>query len=454
MKKNELADSVDVSITNSVDLNIIKTDQSFVHIKHNITIRQYKFWHLIIKSFSEQLRNGVEPDSNGFFYQSIKDISEYIGYEVVRSELKNDLEGLRVAPIVVNYLEKDGLPAEHFMGFISEYKVLSKRMGFRLPSVIENIVRNKQQNQQMFLLLNWDIFNSFSGKYEAVIYKLCRDYVGIGRTPKFTLEMFREYMGIEETEYKEFKELNRWVIKKPMAELNKSELCDIEIDVEFEKKGRNVVGLYFKVKYARQNLLELPLTLNDSAFKDTLIQIPALDQRKYLEQFDSKEIKASINRANTYIKDLQSNNKEVRIGAIYHKAISERWGLIQLEEELLEARVKDERAQKLNLAKQNKKAQELEAAQRLEREENLIIDFLALDDGMKHTLILQMINNFRSIKNAHAVMIELYNEHGFNAYQHSNLFKGNLIAMIKEHFDSSGKTDNGEQLNMDILPLI
>lgn len=444
MKKKEVADPFDFSITNPTDLNIVKTDQSFVHIKHNITIRQYKFWHLIIKSFGEQLENGVEPDSNGFFYQSTKDISDFIGYEVVRSELKNDLEGLRVAPIVVNYLEKDGLPAEHFMGFISEYKVLGKRVGFRLPSVIENIVRNKQQHQQMFLLLNWDIFNSFSGKYEAIIYKLCRDYVGIGRTPNFTLEKYREYMGVEETEYKEFKELNRWVIKKPVAELNKSELCDIEIDVEFEKKGRSVVGLYFKIKYARQNLLKLPLTLDDSAFKDTLINIPILDQRKYLDQFDSKEIYASISRANAYIEDLKSKDKEVKIGAIYHKAISERWGLIQLEEDMLIEREKEEKLKKQNLAKQKQKDQELEAAHRKEQDEKLLTDFLAWDDEVKHNLILKIINNVKKIKNVHTSMLDLYNEHGFDAHNHSGVFKGNLIGAIKEHLKSTEQTVNGE----------
>ncbi|WP_432709721.1 replication initiation protein [Pedobacter sp.] len=435
MKKEEVDDFPVFSITNSTDLNIVKTDQSFVHIKHNITIRQYKFWHLIIKSFGEQLENGIEPDSNGFFYQSIKEISDFIGYEVVRSELKNDLEGLRVAPIVVNYLEKDGLPAEHFMGFISEYKVLSKRVGFRLPSVIENIVRNKQQNQQMFLLLNWNIFNSFSGKYEAIIYKLCRDYIGIGRTPNFTLEKYREYMGIEETEYKEFKELNRWVIKKPVAELNKSELCDIEIDVEFEKKGRSVVGLHFKVKYARQNLLNLPLTLDDSAFKDTLINIPVPDQRKYLDQFESKEIYESIARANAYINDLKSKGKEAKIGAIYHKAISERWGLTQLEEGILKQRENEEKLKKQNQEKQKQKDQELEEAQRKEQDEKLLFEFLAMDDETKHHFIVKMLDNLKKIKVIHASMWDLYNEYGFDAHNHSGAFKGNLIAAIKEHMN-------------------
>lgn len=158
---------------------IVKTDQSLVHVRHSITIRQYKFWHLILKSFGEQIKQGVQPDSNGFYYHSIPQISEFLGYDVVRSELRKDFEALRIEPIIVNYLEKDGQPAAHYMGFVSEYKILAKRVGFRLPSIVENIIRNEEQNQQMFLLLNWNIFNSFSGKYEAILYKLCRDYIGV-----------------------------------------------------------------------------------------------------------------------------------------------------------------------------------------------------------------------------------------------------------------------------------
>jgi hypothetical protein len=31
----------------------------------------------------------------------------------------------------------------------------------------------------MFSLISWDIFNHFTGKHEAIIYKLCKDYIGV-----------------------------------------------------------------------------------------------------------------------------------------------------------------------------------------------------------------------------------------------------------------------------------
>lgn len=428
---------------NEVATTIVKTDQSLVHIRHSITIRQYKFWHLILKSFGEQVRLGVQPDSNGFYYHSIPQISEFLGYDIVRAELKKDFEALRIEPIVVNYLEKDGLPAEHFMGFVSEYKILSKRIGFRLPSIIENIIRNEEQNQQMFLLLNWNIFNSFSGKYEAILYKLCRDYVGIGRTPKFTLDKYREYMGIADTEYKEFKELNRWVIKKPITELNKSDICDIKIEVAFEKSGRNVVGLQFMVTPVNgNNIIPLPDSLSYMAFNGALVSIPDADQRKYLNKFAHEEIEASIRRANSYIEDLKAQGKEIKYGSIYHKAIMENWGLAQIEQELIK---QNEETAAIEMARKEKDHQrkiEQEKMMLHDLDEKILNDFLNLPFDLKADLINGMIESFSKSKQLFDLMNGLYKKHGFDAHKKSKIFRGNLITTIKDDLAVNSSASN------------
>lgn len=422
---------------------IVKTDQSLVHVRHSITIRQYKFWHLILKSFGEQIKQGALPDSNGFYYHSISQISEFLGYDVARSELRNDFEALRIEPIIVNYLEKNGQPAAHYMGFVSEYKILAKRVGFRLPSIVENIIRNEEQNQQMFLLLNWNIFNSFSGKYEAILYKLCRDYIGVGRTPKFTIEKYREYMGIAENEYKEFKELNRWVIKKPLAELKKSPICDIAIEVEFERTGRYVTGLQFKVTPVG-NALPMPEVLPEvdcTAFKGALVEIPDTDKKKYLEKFSQEEIAASITRANIYIEDLKAKGSVIKHNSIYHKAITENWGLAQLEEEKLKKAAEEAAAEKARQAEEQKRLQEEEKQRLLDLDEKFLSNFLEMPDNLKEDLIMGMIGGFSKMKQMYDMMNELYKEHGFDAHNQSRMFRGNLISAIKSDL-GFGPKDN------------
>ena len=59
-------------------------------------------------------------------------------------------------------------------------------------------------------------------------------------------------MGLNETEYSAFKDLNKFVISGPIKKINKSNLSDIEIEVSLSKEGRRVVGVQFFVTRKRQ----------------------------------------------------------------------------------------------------------------------------------------------------------------------------------------------------------
>lgn len=253
------------------------------------------------------------------------------------------------------------------------------------------------------------------------------------RTPKFTIEKYREYMGIAENEYKEFKELNRWVIKKPLAELKKSPICDIAIEVEFEKTGRYVTGLQFKVTPVG-NALPMPEVLPEvdcTAFKGALVEIPDTDKKKYLEKFSQEEIAASITRANIYIEDLNAKGSVIKHNSIYHKAITENWGLAQLEEEKLKKAAEEAAAEKARQAEEQKRLQEEEKQRLLDLDEKFLSNFLEMPDNLKEDLIMGMIGSFSKMKQMYDMMNELYKEHGFDAHNQSRMFRGNLISAIK-----------------------
>src|ERR1035437_9160904 len=225
----------------------IKTPQELVHIKHKITLRQYKYWVLILKSYREAYEATVEPNDSGFYYMPLKRLTGYLGYEPNRSELRADLEALRKEAIIYNVLGKDGKTAQRGSGFISEWEVSANWVGYKLPDFLVKCVEHLDLKNAIFQQLNWNIFNSFSGKYEAILYKLCKDYVGVHRTPHMPLSVFREYMGLRENEYSEFKDLNKFIISGPIKKINSSNLADIIIDVDFTKESRRVVGLQFLV---------------------------------------------------------------------------------------------------------------------------------------------------------------------------------------------------------------
>lgn len=353
---------------------LTRTPQELVHIKHSISARQYKYWFLLLKAYKELIEANTQADKDGFYSVSLSDISILMGYEPVKKELKSDLEALRQQPIIINYLEKDGKPVTHGMGFLSEWKVSSTKISFKLPSFIEKVVQGNLEAKQMFLLLNWDIFNSFGGKYEAIIYKLCKDYIGVGRTPYFTVEEYRDYIGLKENEYKQFFRLNEWTLTKPIKNINDNEMSDILVRVVLEKKGVKVIGLHFEMEYkATTPLLEIAPIEPNQAFEKSLITIPPNKQLEYLGQFSEEQIKAIIDRANGYIDKLKADGKKASIGAIYNKAFLESWGLDNWEAEQkakaeADEKKRQEKAKKEAEEKAKKEAEERERQERAERE--------------------------------------------------------------------------------------
>jgi hypothetical protein len=53
-------------------------------------------------------------------------------------------------------------------------------------------------------------------------------------------------MGISEEMYPEFKKLNKWVIKDPIAEIN--EVTDFRVEVEYTRQSRKVSAVKFRMR--------------------------------------------------------------------------------------------------------------------------------------------------------------------------------------------------------------
>lgn len=351
-------------------LERIKMQQSLVHIKHTVTARQYKYWYLMIKMYLESVERGdLVLDERGFYFASKATFSEYLGYEPTKAELEKDFRNLRQQPIVINYLEKDGTKAMHEMGFISEFKISSKKIGFRLPSLIEAVARGEVEAKDMFLLLNWDIFNSFTGKYEAIIYKLCKDYLGVKRTPYFTIQDYRDYIGLKDNEYKQFYELNRWTISTPIKNINKNEMSDIEVEVHFEREGRKIIGLYFTMQSKTQQTLQFEELEPHPSFKFAKILISSEKQIQYLAIYTPEEVETIIERANEYTEETKSKGKKANIGAIYNKAFAEGWGLEKLEYERQQQEEENKKKQELKRKNEEKRKQEEKLKKEKEEQE-------------------------------------------------------------------------------------
>lgn len=323
---------------------IIKTPQELIHIKHTINLRQYKYWLLMLKTF----KDGFEKNGVGVEQINITTLEEWIGYDLNRKHLENDLIQLRKETVAFNLMSKNGKkPIFRVDGFINNATIEEGVIKFSLGDWLKDTIHGLADYNSIFNSLNWAIFNSFSGKYEAILYKLCKDYSGIGLTKKMTLKEYREYMGLKDNEYPEFKELNRIVISKPVQMINESDISDITVQPEFFKEGRSVVAVQFSIK------MKTGAAITDySAFSKALVPIHPNKKKKYLADFSPKQIELSIERANEYANAQERVGKAVKnMSSLYNKAILENWGAEYAEQKELDLRKAAEKEESIKKAK-------------------------------------------------------------------------------------------------------
>lgn len=53
----------------------LKAPQSIIHIKHRITLRQYKYWILLLQDLRNKFDSGIQPDEKGFFSMPMANLS-------------------------------------------------------------------------------------------------------------------------------------------------------------------------------------------------------------------------------------------------------------------------------------------------------------------------------------------------------------------------------------------
>jgi len=306
-------------------LELVKAPQAVVHIKHSITLQQYKIWLIVLQKFREFYLGGEQYDENGLFRIQKSEIDDLIGYEVQKTKLRNDLNALRKEDIIISILGKGGEKSEQGMGFISRWELSSKTVAVELPPFLIKVMKGLDQPKAMFQLLNWNIFNHFSGKNEAVVYKLCRDYVGAGNTPYMTISEFRTYMGLNHNEYEQFMELNKFVIKRSVEKINQSSISDIEIEAQFRTEGRRKIGLYFKVTKKKQTSIQFAEIEDNPAFRYSKIHIETSLQMEYLSMRTADEIELCIERANEYGQAESEKGNTPNYGALYRKSITDGW---------------------------------------------------------------------------------------------------------------------------------
>lgn len=165
--------------------------------------------------------------------------------------LKDLLKALASTPVEWNVLGKDNVEEWGVSALLAEAKIKGGHVEFSYGPTL----RERLHNPRLYVRISLSIQNRFASKHALALYELCVDYLdvarGRGETPWIALDTYRAMMGIEADQYERFAQLNQRVVKASVKEVNKR--SDVVVAVEYQKDGRSVSALKFRVRPAERD---------------------------------------------------------------------------------------------------------------------------------------------------------------------------------------------------------
>lgn len=117
----------------------------------------------------------------------------------------------------------------------------------------DEVIKYISQLQSRFTTYKLRNIADLQSAHSIRLYELLMRFNGTG-IRNISLEDFRSSLGLED-KYPLFKDLNKWVIKPSVDELNQR--SDLIISYETIKSGRTVVGLSFSFKQNKQMKMDI-----------------------------------------------------------------------------------------------------------------------------------------------------------------------------------------------------
>ena len=213
-----------------------------IQISNEISLLQRKAWNVLFANAYSEL------PTQEVHYVNVQELMDALDYESTNQRhLKKSIKDLVTNGVEWNVLEKDKVVEWGVTTLLAQAKIKDGVCSYAYSPEM----RERLHSPAMYARISLELQNKFGSKHALALFELFRDYFDdsrqYGETPWIEIPRFRKLMGIPDGKYKEFKILNKWVIKDPVKEIQS--VTHYVIDVEYKRQGRKVVAVKFKIRY-------------------------------------------------------------------------------------------------------------------------------------------------------------------------------------------------------------
>lgn len=167
---------------------------------------------------------------------------EVYGSRRNREKILKTLEGLRTKHVTWQYTTEKSKRTLGASSWLAGWELRDGVLRYSYSAeLVDHIL-----GPRIWARLNFSIQRIINRSHSQALYENCARYRDMGRTAYWTLDAFRGLMGVgEHKSYKNFKILNRDVIKPAVAEIN--EKTEIWVEPILKYCGKRCVGLHFEI---------------------------------------------------------------------------------------------------------------------------------------------------------------------------------------------------------------
>jgi len=225
-------------LTGALKRDSVKKHVGAIHVSGKLSLLQRKLSNVLLLNAYDMLTTSQSHSIDA------KTLCMMVGYNSNDvATLRGALKSLAETVAEWDMLDEDGKQEWGVSALLSYAKLRDGVCEYAYSPVLAK----KLHDPKIFALINVNIQRNFSSGHGLALYENCYRFVRTGSTGWWTLDLFRKFMGLEEsTYYATFKHLNAKIIKPAVAEVNKT--SNIIITPEFRKKGRAVVDVRFLIR--------------------------------------------------------------------------------------------------------------------------------------------------------------------------------------------------------------
>ena len=210
-----------------------------IHIKAKLSLTQRKMNNVLLYNAYDSL---LTSDEHRIPVPLLCELAGVDGKNI--ANLKRALTGLTATSITWNVLgENDEEDTWGFASFLSGGHIKNGVCTYRYDKGLAK----QLYHPDIYSRINLGVIKKIKTSHALVLYENCYRFVNRGRTGWWDLETFRDIMGLAQSgSYKQFKDLNKHVIKPAIAEVN--QVSNIILEMEYKRTGRSISGVRFLIR--------------------------------------------------------------------------------------------------------------------------------------------------------------------------------------------------------------